>query len=92
LINDGSARHTISFRAPAAPAAGPNAAATLERLQASSVTAQSGITLGGYSFPAPTTTGLFNGAATAPTLTPRNGVYTVTLPPYSAALVTAGAH
>jgi hypothetical protein len=95
LINDGSGQHAISFRAPAAPAtgaAGPNATATLERLQAPKVTAQSGITLGGQSFDTPTTTGLLDGPASTATITPRNGVYTVTLPPYSATLVTAGAH
>jgi hypothetical protein len=84
LINDGPRSQTIKLRLP-----GNATTASLELLQAPSVTAKSAITLADQSFGGQTTTGLLAGTANTPMLTAVAGVYTVTLPGASAALLTA---
>ena len=82
VINDGSRPETITLHLPS------SGRVVLERLLAPSVTARAGITLGGQTFGPETTTGLLAGTPAAPTLTPRHGVYSVTMPPASAAILT----
>ncbi|MFZ1993776.1 MAG: glycosyl hydrolase family 79 C-terminal domain-containing protein [Solirubrobacteraceae bacterium] len=82
LINDSltsSAQAVV--RTPAAP--GP---ASLERLRASSAYATAGLTLGGQTFGAATSTGVLP-SAVAQAVTPHGGTYSVTLPAGSAALL-----
>jgi hypothetical protein len=85
LINDGSAARTVRLKTTGTQS---GAQATLEQLRAPGATALSGVTLGGQSFGLRTTTGLLEGRQNTPTLAPHGGFYTVTLPPWSAALVT----
>jgi len=85
LINNGQSVQTVKLKTMGTQA---NEQAVLEQLRAPSATALSGITLGGQSFGALTTTGLLDGPQNTPALTPQGGFYTVTLPPWSAALVT----
>lgn len=73
----------VMLRAPGTAGAG-----VLERLLAPSVRANSGITLGGRSFAAPTATGTLQGAPKTTTVRPEAGDYTVTVPAASAALLT----
>jgi hypothetical protein len=74
---------------PAGTAApSPDAPAQLEQLIAASPYATSGITLGGDSFGAATTTGTLAGTPTTSTITPASGAYTVTVPAASAAMLT----
>ena len=83
LINDSLTSSALAVvRTPVAP--GP---ASLERLRASSAYATSGVTLGGQTFGAATTTGLL-APPVAQSVTPRGGTYSVTLPAGSAALLT----
>jgi hypothetical protein len=83
LINDSlSSSAAAVVRTPVAP--GP---ASLERLGAASAYATSGLTLGGRTFGAATATGAL-APPLAPTVTPRRGTYSVTLPAGSAALLT----
>jgi hypothetical protein len=83
LINDSTERHTVAVRVPTAN----SAAATLERLQAPSVHSHTGVTLGGRTFGATTTTGQL--AAPIPdSVTPTAGAYRVSLPAASAAMLT----
>ncbi len=83
LINDSLSSSALAVvRTPGAP--GP---ASLERLSASSAYATSGLTLGGQTFGAATTTGLL-APATAQSVTPSGGTYSVTLSAGSAALIT----
>ncbi len=65
--------------------------ALLTRLRAPSVTAESGITFGGQSFGADTTSGRLVGSVHGQNVVPRGGTYTVTVPPASAALLAIGA-
>jgi hypothetical protein len=60
----------------------------LEVLKAPSVSSLSGVTLGGQSFGAATTTGLLSGHAHWPQVRPKGGRYLVRLRPGSAALLT----
>ncbi len=84
LINsDPQHSHTLAVELP-----GGGAAATLERLQAPSVAASSGVTLGGQSFGAHTTTGLLSGTQVTTSVSPVAGEYAVQLPAASAALLT----
>jgi len=86
LINDSlSSAASAVVHTPTVP--GP---ASLERLQASSAYATSGVTLGGRTFGAATRTGVLR-APVAQTVTPRGGTYSVTLGAGSAALLTLGA-
>jgi hypothetical protein len=82
LINESVDRRTIAL------SAGGNRPATLERLRAPELTSTSGVTLGGQSFGAATTTGRLAGRPHIAQLTARHGSYVFTLPADSAALVT----
>jgi Glycosyl hydrolase family 79 C-terminal beta domain len=83
LINRQSGAQTVHVRIPSMH--GP---ATLERLEAPSVQATSGVTLGGQSFGSDTTTGVLAGPRRHLTVAPVSGRYTVTLSGYSAAMLT----
>jgi Glycosyl hydrolase family 79 C-terminal beta domain len=83
LINDSERRRQIVVRLPAS-----HREATLESLLAPSLRATSGVTLGGQSFGAATTTGQLAGAPQTKAVTPHGRSYTVSLPPASAALLT----
>jgi hypothetical protein len=84
LINkDPAADHIVALQTPGSPAG-----ATLEWLQAPSVAATTGVTLGGQTFGAETTTGLLAGPAVATTVTPSQGAFSIDLPPASAVLLT----
>lgn len=67
---------------------GASAAGTLERLQAPSLHATHGVTLGGQSYGAPTRTGVLSGPSDAVAVRPRGGEYVVRLPAASAAMLT----
>jgi hypothetical protein len=85
LINDSLTSSALAVvRPPVAP--GP---ASLERLRASGATATAGVTLGGRTFGAATTTGAL-APSVAQAVAPRAGAYSVTLPAASAALLTLG--
>jgi Glycosyl hydrolase family 79 C-terminal beta domain len=86
LINVGSRARTVKLRVP--PQALSTATATLTRLQAPSLRSQTGVTLGGQGFGAQTTTGQLSGPPRAPTLSPQNGIYAVSLPATSATMLT----
>lgn len=68
--------------------AGANGPATVEQLQAPRVDATSGVTLGGQSFGAATTTGVLQGPASHDTVTPSGGTFTVHVPAASATMLT----
>jgi hypothetical protein len=85
LINkDPSAEHDVSLSV-----AGATVAGSLETLQAPSVSATDGVTLGGQTFGDETTTGTLPTPSSTP-LAPVAGTYTVPLPAGSAALLTIG--
>ncbi|HEY3727597.1 MAG TPA: glycosyl hydrolase family 79 C-terminal domain-containing protein [Solirubrobacteraceae bacterium] len=67
--------------------AGGHGSALLERLQAPSVHATSGVTLGGQSFGGQTSTGLLGGPSSDSVVKSHSGGYAVTLPGGSAALL-----
>jgi hypothetical protein len=67
---------------------GASRAARIEQLRASSVTAESGVTLGGQTFGAETTTGLLSGIAQTNTLSPSSETYVVHVPAASATMLT----
>jgi hypothetical protein len=82
LINQDSQPHPVELQLPSA--GGP---AALEWLRAPSVSATGGVTLGGQTFGAETSTG----SLPSPQLQPASqllGWYSIQLPPYSAALLT----
>jgi hypothetical protein len=85
LINDDTARaHTITVQLP--PLAGP---AALERLQAPSAAATTGVTISGQSFGSETTTGNLTGTSTLALAKPTAAnQYVITVPAASAALLT----
>jgi hypothetical protein len=84
LINDNlSHGRWVIVRPPA-----PRGPAELERLEAPSAYARSGVTVAGQSFGARTTTGRLAGSARVRLLRPSAGAYVVRLPPASAALLT----
>lgn len=66
----------------------PNEPAQLTQLIAPSVYATGNITLGGQTFGAQTTTGVLSGPPATATIMPSSGVYTVTLPAATAAMLT----
>jgi hypothetical protein len=83
LINDSLSSSALAVvRTPSAP--GP---ASLERLRASSAYATSGLTLGGQTFGAATSTGIL-APPVAQSVPPHGGTYSATLPAGSAALLT----
>jgi len=65
----------------------PRSAGSLVRLTASSASATTGVTLGGQTFDG-TTDGRPIGKSTSTNVEPKNGIYTFSLPPASAALLT----
>ena len=83
VINDGDRARTVALQAP-----GHAGAATLERLQAPSITAQSGVTLAGQSFGAETATGLLAGTPQTLPVTPVGREYLFRVPAASAAMLT----
>jgi hypothetical protein len=84
LINkDVASAHDVQVQVPGA---GP-APATLEWLQAPSVTSTSGVTLGSRGFGKATTTGMLAAPQTQ-ALSASGGIYSITLPPASAVLLT----
>jgi hypothetical protein len=84
LINDDPLHsRVLTVRVP-----GRAAPASLERLQAPRLGATAGVTLGGQSFGAVTTTGQLAGTLQVTTVKPGGGAYTVSLPSGSAALLT----
>lgn len=88
LINDSPTRTLVlAVRAPRA-----SGAATLERLLAPRLQSRTGVTIGGQTFGAATTTAELTGSNKVATLKPIQHRYVVELPPASAALlsVTAG--
>jgi hypothetical protein len=87
LINKNVGRsETVRLRVAAAAGA-----AALERLRAPSVHATGGVTIGGQSFGAETSTGQLGGVAVKTSVVPARGVYAVAVPPASAALLTVSA-
>ncbi len=83
LINDSRRRPaTVALRAP-----GAAASATGVRLRAPRVAAKAGVTLGGQSFGAATTTGRLGGPQRQFTLARVQGRFVVRLPPASATLL-----
>ena len=85
LINkDPAAEHDVSLSVPGATAAG-----ALETLQAPSVSATDGVTLGGQTFGDETTTGTLPTQSTTP-LVPVGSTYSVPLPAGRAAMLTIG--
>ena len=80
-INKGGRAETLRLRLP-----GASGAASLERLEAPSVSARSGVSLGGFSFGARTFTGV--AAPRAAAVPASDGRFTVSMPAYSAALLT----
>ncbi len=62
--------------------------ATLERLEAPSITSKSGVTLGGQSFGAATYTGKLAGKSADTRVAPTGGAYVVKVPAASAAMLT----
>jgi hypothetical protein len=90
---DGSVRVTLINKDPVAEhdvslsISGATETGSVQTLQAASVSATSGVTLGGQTFGDETSTGVLPTPATTP-LTPVAGTYTVPLPAGSAALLT----
>jgi hypothetical protein len=81
LINDGSRNRATAVVVP-----GAAGSATVERLEAPSVSARRGVTLGGQSF-APAT-GLLAGPPRTSVVAPSRGGYALTVPAGSAAMLT----
>jgi hypothetical protein len=89
LINDSRARAvTVAVHAPDAPGPGGPTSATGVLLRAPHADATTGVTLGGQSFGASTTTGELSGAARSFTLPAAQGGFVARLPPATAALLT----
>jgi hypothetical protein len=82
LINETLDRRTVAV------ASGGGGPATLERLRAPRLSSTSGVTLGGQSFGAETTTGRLAGRSHVADLKRSQGRYEFTLPAESAALIT----
>lgn len=84
LINkDPATVATVQIRLP-----GSGGAAALTRLEAPSLAATSGVTLGGQSFGISTTTGQLPGQPSSTSVHAASGSYAVDLPPASAAMLT----
>ncbi len=82
LIDKGSSPRLIALRLPG------QFSASIERLTAPGLTTRTGVTLGGRSFGAETTTGLLNGRAGTARVPRVRGWYVVRLGPASAAVLT----
>jgi Glycosyl hydrolase family 30 beta sandwich domain len=85
LINLGAHSQTVAVNAAAE--SGPG---TLERLDASSLTTQYGITLGGQTFGSQTATGRLAGRRQTSTARPHGHDYLLSMPAHSAAMLTLG--
>jgi hypothetical protein len=83
LINDSRHGRQVALRLP-----GVHGGGTLKRLLAPGLGATAGVTLGGQTFGAATTTGQLAGAPITQAVSPRGSSYAVSLPPASAALLT----
>ena len=83
LINDSRHTRQVAVRLP-----GGHGEGTLERLLAPSIRATSGVTLGGQTFGAATTTGQLPGPPQTQAVTPHGRSYGISVPPASAALLT----
>jgi len=84
LINkDTVAEHSVQLQLP-----GAVTGASLESLQAPSVSSTSGVTLGGQTFGAQTTTGAFPGPESTTAISPPLGFYSIDLPPAGAVMLT----
>jgi hypothetical protein len=85
VINKDTANaHTVTVSVP-----GPTQSASLETLQAPSAGSTSGVTLGGQTFGAETSTGTLPGPPQTSPVAPGPGGYTIQVPAASAALLTA---
>ena len=82
-INDGPSARIVAVRR-----SGTSGSGTLERLQARSLNARSGVTLGGQSFGTQTATGLLAGRRRTLSIVPEGHDYVFRLPAGSAALLT----
>ncbi len=74
---------TVRLRIP-----GVKGAATVEQLRAPGMQARRGVTIGGQTFGATTSTGELTGRATSTTLAPTRGTYVVRVPGASATMLT----
>jgi hypothetical protein len=83
IDDDTSGSQQVTLRVGSAKGTG-----TLERLEAPSITAKSGVTLGGQSFGRATYTGKLTGSSTVTTVSPTDSAYVVKLPAASAAMLT----
>ena len=92
LAPDGTRRIVLINEDPSNPQAldlqAPGNSASVEELTAPSVAATDGVTLGGQSFGEESTTGTLTGQPQTSTLYPFFGLYSVTVPPGSAMLLT----
>jgi hypothetical protein len=87
LINkDPNAEHDVSLQLPASD----NGPGSLETLTAPSVSATSGVQLGGQTFGAETTTGTLPGPPITTAAFPVAGSYSIALPAASATMLTVG--
>jgi hypothetical protein len=86
INQDATAEHDVQVVLPGATDGG-----ALETLSAPSLTATTGVTLGGQSFGDATATGMLPAAPATTPVTPASGVYTVPLAPGSASLLTISA-
>ncbi len=82
INQDTTAEHDVAVQIP-----GTTTGGTLEALQAPGISATSGVTLGGQTFGAETTTGTLPAPATTPVV-PAASTYTIPLPPGSATMLT----
>jgi hypothetical protein len=89
VINDRRHRGAVTAINLSPRLAAATAPATVQRLLAPSVAATQGVTLAGQHFAPHTTTGELTGPSRFSRLTPVRGRYVLTVPPASAALLTA---
>ncbi len=84
VVNDADGARVVRVPSPRRNAG----TGKLELLTAPGLTARSGVTLGGQSFAASTTTGLLAGTQKTYAVAPADGEYTLRVPPASAAMLT----
>jgi hypothetical protein len=92
LAPDGTVRVVLINEDPSNPQSvvfqAPGSSATVEQLTAASVNATSGVALGGQTFGDETTTGVLTGQAQTSTIYSLLGLYSLTVPPGSATMLT----